>query len=88
MGVLVKYRIENLTADDIILIGSAIDTLPHGKVQNLVHRMQAQITTQDTAERSRIEAEQKATLDAWRAGEIDKLRAELAKTSKSKKRGH
>jgi hypothetical protein len=77
MGVLVKYKFENMSAEDLVLIGVALDALPHGKVSGLVARMQAQISTQDRAAQEVTAAEQAKAVEAWRSGEREKLKAEV-----------
>lgn len=87
MGVLVNYQFENISAADLALIGAALDALPHGKVQQLVAKMQAQITAQDAAERDKIRAAQDAAVEAFRESERVKLRAEMAAKPTSKRKG-
>ena len=74
MGVLVNYTISNLTVDEIRILGEAVDLLPHGKVQALVAKIQVQISEQERAESERAAA----AVEAWRAAERDKIKAELA----------
>jgi hypothetical protein len=85
MGVLVNYQINDLTADDIVLIGEALDLLPHGRVQKLFAKIQPQITDQETAERDQVAIDQNEAADAWRESERTKLKAELAKPKSTKK---
>jgi hypothetical protein len=48
VGVLTTYRLD-LTADEVVLVGQAIDMLPHGKVARLHNKIQLQIIEQDRA---------------------------------------
>lgn len=65
-----EYRIEGLSQADVLLIGEALDLLPHGRVVSLYRRIQEQITMQDVAERDRI-ADETAAIESLR--EIRKL---------------
>lgn len=47
MGILVTYKFEDLTAEEVVALGQGLDFLPHGRVRKLVDRLQAQITAQD-----------------------------------------
>lgn len=48
MGILVTYKFEDMTAQDVVLLGQGLDFMPHGRVRALVDKLQAQITAQDT----------------------------------------
>lgn len=86
MGVLVNYKFENLTSADVVLLGKAIGKLQVDEAADLHHRMQAQINAQEIAERDRLAAEREAAVEKWRAGEREKIQAELnaAKATKMK----
>ena len=73
-----KYTINDLTADEIVLIGEALDLLPHGRVHQIVAKIQPQIIEQETAERDRVITEREAAADAWRSAERQKLKSQLA----------
>ena len=77
MGVLVKYTIE-LEPADLTLIGELLDAQPHGRVQKLVVRMQAQITAQDAAAQTRGHAEWEAQRQKWIADELERRTSEAA----------
>lgn len=83
-----KYKIEDMSQDDMLIIGAALDAMPHGKVQKLVARIQQQINQQEIAERDRSVAERNAAAEQWRETERERLRGELAKSkpTRSKKR--
>lgn len=49
MGILVTYKFEDMSAEDVVLVGQGLDFLPHGRVRKLVDKLQAQITAQDAA---------------------------------------
>lgn len=53
MGVLVNYKID-LTSDEVLLIGTGLDLLPHGKVSALVRKVQAQIIEQELAAKAAV----------------------------------
>lgn len=55
MGILVTYKFENITVDEIVLLGHALDHIPHGRVRKLVDKLQAQITAQDVALQTPLE---------------------------------
>jgi hypothetical protein len=86
MGVLVKYKIENLEAAEVVLIGEALDLLPHGRVAGLVAKIQPQLTAQDIAERDRVQTEVTKAKEAWLVGEREKIRVELAAKQPKRKR--
>lgn len=60
MGVLVNYSI-TISADDLAVIGSALDALPHGQVAPVVARIQRQITQQDVAAKAAADAAEAAS---------------------------
>lgn len=86
MGVLVKYRFENLSEADVVLIGKGIGKLSINDAGELHGKLQAQINMQEADERERIAAERKAELDTWRAAELEKLKAEMPKQTATGKR--
>ena len=73
-----NYQIDGLSADDLQIIGDALDLLPHGRVQKLVAKIQPQITSQEVAAREKAKAAESEAIEAWRQQEREKLRAELA----------
>lgn len=88
MGVLVKYKFEELSEADVVLIGKAIGRLSVEEGADLHHRLQAQIFAHEKAERDRVVAEQEAAVAAWRASEREKLMAEMPKPrTASRKKG-
>lgn len=85
MGVLVNYKLD-LSPEDVVLIGEALDLLPHGRVQKLFAKIQPQLSEQEAAERARLAAEQEASVERWREIERTKLKSALAKPIKPKNR--
>jgi hypothetical protein len=68
------------------LIGEALDLLAHGRVAGLVAKIQPQLTTQDIAERDRLQAEAQKIKETWLEGEREKIRVELAAMQSKPKR--
>lgn len=46
------YDIKNLSQQDVLLIGEALDAMPHGKVAGLYLRIQSQLSAEDQASAS------------------------------------
>lgn len=43
------YDLHNLSSQDVLLIGEALDAMPHGKVAALYARIQQQLSAEDAA---------------------------------------
>lgn len=82
MGVLVKYSLGELTADEVRLIGSGLDLLPHGKVGALAIKLQQQVFAQEKAAVEAARNAEAQRVEEWRAGERAKLKAELKPRSR------
>lgn len=67
-----QYKFENLTDDDVNLIGALLDEQPYKRVANLALRLQAQITQQIADAKSAAAANQKRALDHIVGQEIAK----------------
>ena len=53
------YDLRNLSPQDVLLLGEALDAMPHGKVASLYNRIQQQLSAEDAAAQAetRIRAE-------------------------------
>lgn len=47
MGFLVRYKFEDITIEEIALLGEGLDTIPYGRVAKFIAKIQAQITEQE-----------------------------------------
>ncbi len=84
-----KYKLEELSADEIVLIGMGIETLTIKQGFALNLKLQSQVNAQEIAERDRLAAEENAAVEAWRESERSKLKTETArpKRTASRKKG-
>jgi hypothetical protein len=58
------YDLKNLSQQDVLVIGEALDAMPHGKVAGLYNRIQQQLTAEDQAVAAEAQAKaEKAILD-------------------------
>lgn len=63
-----SYDLRNLSPQDVLLLGEALDALPHGKVAGLYNRIQQQLSAEDIAAatdaRARVEKDIRSKIDA------------------------
>lgn len=87
MGVLVNFSFNDLTEAEVNKLLALIGKEPLEQVLPLYEKMAAQIGAQTRAARDKAAADAEARAEAWRAGEREKLKAQLPKSrsTKSKK---
>jgi hypothetical protein len=66
------YDLKNLSQDDVLTIGAALDAMPHGRVAGLYLRIQSQLTAEDQASTAAARAQAEKEIR-------DKITAEMKK---------
>lgn len=56
------YDLHNLSPQDMLLIGEALDAMPHGKVAGLYNRIQQQLSAEDMAAKAKPDLKPKERL--------------------------
>jgi hypothetical protein len=72
------YDLKNLSQQDVLVIGEALDAMPHGKVAGLYNRIQQQLTAEDQAGAAEVQAKAEKAIR-------DKIKSETKSESKKDK---